>query len=515
MNLLKNRNKLKWALKMGLGLTVIGGSTIFFYEKELRKHPIQIFKGLVRTGRMSVCGLKMISAYYSPFNSELSMSEKHELAAEHLKKTFIKNSGTYIKVGQVLACMEVLLPIEYCNVLSEMFQNAPRTDYKDIKRIIEKELNKPLEHVFSYFEEEPISSASIAQVHKARLRSNGELVAVKVQHPWLSETVQLDIDVVSVGIRIGNALFKDFNYNWIIDDMNTNLPKELNFHNEAKNCMKIKKLLPDNKIKIPYVHLSHSTKKLMIMEFVDGYSITDTERLKKDGIDISEVAKRVSNVFNKMIFEKGFVHADPHPGNIFVNPTRNGDFKVILLDHGLYRDLSDKTKISYSKLWSGIILQDKELILEACHDFGVGKEYRLFASMITNQKYDRIMDKGEKNIKDRLQGRNLDKNEKLQENRDLALHYRRQILWCLEKMNRELILIFKVNDYLNNIDSKLGKPVNNYYYVANYALKNYSNSHSFPSIFSRLYFKWLSFKTLFMIRVYEMYLRLTYNMNWK
>ena len=487
-----------------LGLT--GSATIFLYEKDLRTHPVQIVKGMIRSGRMAICGVRMANIYLSPFYRDLSDEEKNYKAADILRQTFIKNSGTFIKLGQVLACLDVLIPDQYCEVMSHMFQNAPNNSFEDVKKIIESDIGAPLEQIFSDFDVKPQASASLAQVHKAILKKNGKLVAVKVQHPWLKETVQLDIDVFSLGIKLAGKLFNEFNYQWLIDDMNTNLPAELDFRNEAKNCMKIRGMLKNKNIKAPFVYENISSSKVLVMEYIDGYSITDVERMKKDGINVSQVAKLIANCFNDMIFKKGFVHADPHPGNIFITPKKHGDFDLVLLDHGLYRNLSELTRHNYSNLWTGIILQKEDIIKDACEKLGVGEQYPLFTAMVTNQQYSQVMNKDESDIKHRLQGKKTDGKKNKEKAKNLALHFRRQIIWCLEKMNRELVLIFKVNDYIKSIDNKLGKPVNNYYYITQYALNDYIRTTSFKSVWHKLYFKWLRFKILISIKIYEFYL---------
>lgn len=118
--------------------------------------------------------------------------------------------------------------------------------------------------------------------------------------------------------------------------MKKNLPQEVDFMNEIKNCEKLELLMKEKTIHIPYMYKHLSTSKVLVMEFIKGYSITDLNRLKEDGIEISEVAKKLTDVFNKLIFKYGFFHADPHPGNIFVEKLKN-DYRVVLLDHGLYK----------------------------------------------------------------------------------------------------------------------------------------------------------------------------------
>lgn len=112
------------------------------------------------------------------------------------------------------------------------------------------------------------------------------MVAVKVQHPWIKENIKLDIESVSFFLELGKKLFKNFNYTWISDDMKTNLPKEVDFMNEVINSKKVEEILIGKNVYTPKIHEDLCSSKVLVMEFIDGYSITDTNRLQRDGIDI-------------------------------------------------------------------------------------------------------------------------------------------------------------------------------------------------------------------------------------
>lgn len=199
------------------------------------------------------------------------------------------------------------------------------------------------------------------------------------------------------------------------------------------------------------------------MEFVDGCSIGDSEQLKLQKINSKEIARLLSKAFCHLIFKEGFVHSDPHQGNIYINEIINKKGKkvpqLIILDHGIYKILDKPTRINYTKLWKGILMQEEELIEEAARLLGAGNDYKLFASMITQRTYEDIM-KDEKNVKERLRRfKNDVEKERLM---FLAQEFHQQITIILQKINRDLLLLFKTHNFLSSLDNKIGSPINTY-----------------------------------------------------
>ena len=154
----------------------------------------------------------------------------------------------------------------------------------------------------------------------------------------------MDIKITCFLIELGCKLFSEFNYKWLAKDIKTNLPLEIDFLNEIKHSDSIKSLLKLNNVKIPHFHRKYSSKRVLVMDFIEGYSITDVEKIKRDNIDISHIAKTMAKLFNQMIFEYGIFHADPHPGNIYIQKLEGeNNYNIVLLDHGLYKKLSKDT----------------------------------------------------------------------------------------------------------------------------------------------------------------------------
>ena len=189
-------------------LISIFGAT-YYYFPELRSNKKQLFFAFSRMLRVIKGGVNMLGIY---FISGDTWENKHERAAKILKTSFLANAGLYIKFGQLIASLDVLVPDQYRKIMEDLCEYAPQSDYLDVKNTIEVEFNKPIDEIFSEFNKIPLKSASIAQVHEARLKENGKKVAVKIQHKWLKEQCSGDISLVELFIYIGENLFPGFRY---------------------------------------------------------------------------------------------------------------------------------------------------------------------------------------------------------------------------------------------------------------------------------------------------------------
>ena len=151
--------------------------------------------------------------------------------------------------------LEALVPPEYIKTFEPMCMRAPTTPFSDVKLIIEEECGCKMEDLFTSFEEKPIASASLGQVHKARLKATGEIVAVKVQHRWIRENVNGDLTMVQFGVDVAKAVFPDFRYGWLADEFKTRLPRELDFSIEAENAKKCAHIFRDKKkVHVPKIY---------------------------------------------------------------------------------------------------------------------------------------------------------------------------------------------------------------------------------------------------------------------
>jgi hypothetical protein len=248
----------------------------------------------------------------------------HERSAERLHALCVANGGLYVKLGQHIAQLDYIVPRAYTLALSRLFQHSTPSSTDDIIRIVEEETGRPLHETFAHFEPLPIASASLAQVHVAVEHGSGRKLAVKVQHPRLREACASDIAAVRLAVDAAAWLFPgDFRLRWVVDELAPHLPLELDFCNEAKNlrqCAEFIKKSNDlsSRVALPEILTHLSSHRVLTMTFEDGCSITDTAALHRMGISPLSVTNLLSETFCSLIFEGGFCHCDPHPGNVLV-----------------------------------------------------------------------------------------------------------------------------------------------------------------------------------------------------
>ncbi|XP_048562479.1 aarF domain-containing protein kinase 1 isoform X5 [Triticum urartu] len=308
----------------------------------------------------------------------------HLRSAKKLLRLCEVNRGFYVKAGQFVSSLRQV-PKEYISTLSCLQDQATPCKYQDIKIVIEQNFGKDLHDIFLEFDEHPIAAASIAQVHRGRLNNNQE-VAVKVQYPGLERRMKLDIMTMSLLSKYVSLIFPDYRFEKILLEFERTMSMELDFTQEAKNSERTARCFRKNDVvKIPHVFWELTTKEVLTMEFCTGHKVDDLDFLRKADISPTKVAKALIELFGEMIFIHGFVHGDPHPGNILVSPRGQGRFSLVLLDHGIYKELDPKFRLDYCKLWKALISLDVPKILELGEQFGVGKYAKYFPLIFTGR----------------------------------------------------------------------------------------------------------------------------------
>lgn len=383
----------------------------------------------------------------------------HRRCAKRLLVLCAANRGVYIKLGQHVAMLEHLLPSEYVREMEPLCHTAPTSSFEDVRAVVEAELGQRLESVFDEFEPVPVASASLAQVHRARMRNTGQLVAVKVQHRGLREASSVDLRTIAFLADTIKSRFPKFEYGWLVSEVRTNLPKELDFRLEADNLREAGAQLQHRlDVTVPGVIAEASATRVLTMTFEEGCYITNRARIEAMGLSPTDVARSVAEVFNEQIFQHGFVHCDPHAGNILVraDPKRPGKPLLVLLDHGLYKRLDDEFRLQYARLWTSLIFAEEGGIKDASAFFGVGDQYPLFAAMLTTKPWDQI-------INPRLDSLRVDRsNQGKTETADYAKEYADEINRLLGIVPRDLLLLLKTLDCLRSIDAALGNPVDTF-----------------------------------------------------
>ena len=288
---------------------------------------------------------------------------------------------------------------------------------EDIYTVVREELGQEPRSIFSEFDADPLGSASLAQVHRARLPS-GEEVAVKVQHKYVKRHSLVDIWTCDFLVRMVKAAFPQFEFMWLAEEMKKNLPLELSFtqvfsafslnpgfrlskfeilqlylsFQEARNAEKVARIFKDcSWLKVPRIHWPFTTDRVLVMEYCPGGHVNDVEWLRSQGIDTHDVSRKIGELYSKMIFGDGYVHCDPHPGNVLVQKSpSSGQTQIVLLDHGLYTQLSNQFRYDYADFWNAIIHRDIAAIKTSADKLGVGMLYGLFACMVTGRSWSSI-----------------------------------------------------------------------------------------------------------------------------
>jgi ubiquinone biosynthesis protein len=255
----------------------------------------------------------------------------HRRGAGRLLDTAEALGGTLIKAGQFASTRPDLLPAPYVEILSSLQDRVPPQPQSVIEEAVADEIGRPINEVFSEFDGEPVAAASIAQVHRARLR-DGRDVAVKVQYPGIAGLIEADLDALEAIFEAVARLEPQIQLQPIADYLRWTLPLELDFRREAEAIGELRDAISDrDDVVIPGVVGELTTEQLLVMGFVEGVKITDREALIEAGIEPREVAELLNDAYADQLFGRDIFHADPHPGNLLVQPGP----RLVLLDHGL------------------------------------------------------------------------------------------------------------------------------------------------------------------------------------
>lgn len=372
-------------------------------------------------------------------------SQIHKRSAERLREMCSKNGGAFIKVGQHIGSLEYLLPMEYVKTMKVFHNEAPQSALCDLYKVIEEDLGTKVSDLFTSFESEPLGAASLAQVHKATLK-DGTVVAVKVQHPRVKAHSFIDIKTMEVLVHGIAWLFPGFKYVWLAEETKKNLPIELDFVQEGQNCEQIAGILHKfDFLKVPMIHWELSSPRVLTMEFCEGGKVDDLKYMQANRISVDDVTRKLGILYSEMIFVQGYVHCDPHPGNVLVNRTAQGT-QLVLLDHGLYQTLTDDFRVNYSKMWLAMINADEEGMKRHAKAMNVGPMYGLFACMLTARSWKALSSGISKHELTETEGFEIKVN---------VAKYLIEISDILNRVPRQLLLILKTNDVLRGIEASL------------------------------------------------------------
>jgi ubiquinone biosynthesis protein len=293
------------------------------------------------------------------------IADIHRKNARRVEATILALQGLFIKVGQLLSILANFLPEEFRSELEGLQDQVPPRPFEEIRARVESELGS-IEAHFATFETNPIASASLGQVHEARLK-DGRRVAVKVQHADIDEIVRLDLATIRKIMTLVQWFVPVQGLDAYYHQIRGLLGQELDFSQEADHIERIARNFKDEaRLRFPVPIRSASTKRVLTTTFVDGLKVSDMAGIDALGLDKKDVARRLVRVYCQMIFVDGFYHADPHPGNVLVD--REGS--IVLLDFGAVAELSVDMKAGIPEFLEGVLRRDTDRLIRALRKMG-------------------------------------------------------------------------------------------------------------------------------------------------
>ncbi len=322
---------------------------------------------------------------------------------------------TFIKLGQILSTRPDLIPHDYVREFEKLQDQVPPFASEIAEKLIQTELGKPVIEMFSGFDPSPIGSASIGQVHRARLKS-GEEVIIKAQRPDINNVIETDLEILFDLARIlesRTAWGKIYRLVDVVEEFAGAIREEMDYTLEGRNADRFRKnFTDDNNVVIPRVYWEFTTRRIMVMEYVAAVKISDLSGLAQAGYDPVRIARRVVEAMLKQAFVDGFYHADPHPGNLGVLPGN----RIVFMDFGQVGRIDELTRDRFINLILAVIRQDAAGIVRNLLQIGVvgsevnSRDLQKDVSRMMSKYYDLPLSK-------------IRLGDTLGELFDLALHY--------------------------------------------------------------------------------------------
>ncbi|KAH7461464.1 Secreted RxLR effector protein 27 [Phytophthora ramorum] len=418
--------------------------------------------------RVNFKGVERDDADYRP-----KLQGLNQRIAQRLLHLCFQNGGIYTKLGQQLATFNHGLPKEYTETLAQLQDQAKPVSFDDVVQTIETEMGRPWQDIFNEFDHTPIASASLAQVHHA-VDHRGRELAVKVQYPHLESQMKADIRVIKWAFQLTEYFFPDIQIQWIFPEFKRALLSELDFENEKSNSRRIAACLKHNSaIHVPIVYDDLSTKRMMSMEFIAAPKISQIDAINQLGLDPPAVARALCEVFSEMAFCLGFVHCDPHAGNIFVrrnpDPQAKRKEQLVLLDHGLYRELDGEFRKTYCDLWRAMLMRDSALLEDCGRRLNVGDLAKYLPLLFTYRTIDH---------KGRLDAA-MSESERKKLSEDLKSMRVSNISDFLEQLPRDMLFVFRTNNMIRSLNKDLGGTTRERFSImGNYAVSGHSAFYS-------------------------------------
>ncbi|CAJ1972299.1 unnamed protein product [Sphenostylis stenocarpa] len=403
-----------------------------------------IYRRRVRVFTMAIViyldykGIQQRDKWTSKSKQDALWEKAHERNAKRVLNLIIEMEGLWVKLGQYMSTRADVLPAAYIRLLKQLQDSLPPRPLEEVYGTIQKELGKSMDELFADFVNEPLATASIAQVHRATLL-NGQEVVVKVQHDGIKTVILEDLkNAKSIVDWIAWAEPR-YNFNPMIDEWCKEAPKELDFNHEAggdggENTRTVAKNLgcrnrydgnmSGNRVDVLIPDVIQSTEKVLVLEYMDGIRLNDLESLEAFGVNKQKLVEEITRAYAHQIYVDGFFNGDPHPGNFLVS--KESPHRPILLDFGLTKKLSSTIKQALAKMFLASAEGDHVALLSAFAEMGLKLRLDIpeqamevttvfFRATTPANEYHKTMkslsDQRDRNMKVIQQKMNLDKKE--------------------------------------------------------------------------------------------------------
>eukprot|EP00127_Corallochytrium_limacisporum_P001242 Clim_evm12s47 gene=Clim_evmTU12s47 len=314
-----------------------------------------------RQFRVMLLAFRVIGAYWflrkrCQYMKPLQAQEDEWYETAHRKYSVIvyndmvKLRGLWVKAGQFMSSRADVVPDTWIKALRGLQDAVPFDPFEEIRTTLEQELQTDVGDVFEEVSEKPLAAASIAQVHRATLHGERHVV-IKVQHKNIQEIIKQDLNNMATIMGIVAYLEPEFDFRPIVNEWSTEAMRELDFRNESRRQILVKNNMEKAGLNviIPEIFEKYTTDKILVMDFVEGFKITDEDSLKEHGVDRISLVQRVCQAYANQLFVDGVFNADPHPGNILVH-VENGHATPVLLDFGLCKELSSDKRLAFARM---------------------------------------------------------------------------------------------------------------------------------------------------------------------
>ncbi len=394
----------------------------------------------------------------------------------------IHMGGVMIKVGQFLSSRLDILPPEVTSELSGLQDEVPAEKFEDIRNLAEAELGAPLLEKFEWFDENPLAAASLGQVHRARLYARDEAdgfrdVVVKIQRPYIEQIVEVDLSALAL---VGKWLMRyrpvreHADVPALLREFSSTVREEIDYIHEAENAEKFFENFKDEpRVHVPRIVRSRTTRRVLTLEDVYAIKITDYADITAAGIDRSEVARRLFDMYLKQIFEDGFVHADPHPGNLFVTPLSidgpsdatlgSRRWKLTFVDFGMTATVHQNVRDGLREMLIGVGTKDSSRVVNSYQKLG----------MLLPGTDLRLLEQAESQVFDRFWGMSMSELRRTNpaELRKFAHQYRDLMFSMPFQIPQNLIMLGRTMAILSGMCTGLDLNFNLWNQVAPYARK--------------------------------------------